>query len=60
MCLAVAQWDTESEQSMLEDIAHIRINGDIVELETLLGEVKILQAKVKAVDFMNSRIILEV
>jgi predicted RNA-binding protein len=59
MCLAVAYGGMKGDQPILQDIAYIRINGDIVELETLLGEVKALQGKVQEIDFMNSKVFLE-
>jgi len=59
VCLAAAYRGIESDQPILKDIAHIRLQGDIVELETLFGERKVLQGKVQEIDFMNSRIVME-
>ena len=59
MCLAAAYRGIESDQPILKDIAHIRLQGDIVEVETLFGERKVLQGKVQEIDFMNSRIVME-
>jgi predicted RNA-binding protein len=58
MCLAKAYQDAKTEEPILEDIAHARIDGDRVELETLLGERKTLYGKVREIDFVNSRIII--
>lgn len=59
MCLAAAYRGMEDDQPILQDIAHIRLNDDMVVLETLLGEVKVLRGKVQEIDFMNSKIVLE-
>lgn len=59
MCLAAAYEGMESEQPILQDIAHVKLNGDVVELETLLGEKKILQGKVREIDFVNSKIVIQ-
>lgn len=59
MCLASAYFDNENGQVILKDIAHLKFNGDNVELETLFGEGKSIQGKVIEVDFFSSKIILE-
>jgi predicted RNA-binding protein len=59
MCLATAYWYWENKQPILRDIANARISGDIVELETLLGGKETLQGKIREIDFMDSKIILE-
>ena len=59
MCLATAYWSVESDQPILKDIAYVRLIDNIVELETLLGEKKVLQGKVQEIDFMSSTIIME-
>jgi predicted RNA-binding protein len=59
MCLASAYFDNENGQLILKDIAHLKFNGDYVELETLFGEGKSVQGKVVEVDFFSSKIILE-
>jgi predicted RNA-binding protein len=58
MCLAKAYQDSETEEAILEDIAYARIDGDQVELETLLGERKTIHGKVQEIDFMSSKIII--
>ena len=59
MCLAAAYQSVEGDQPVLQQIAHVRINGNRVELETLLGERKILQGKIREIDFVNSKLIFE-
>jgi predicted RNA-binding protein len=59
MCLASAYFDNENGPVILKDIAHLKFNGDKVELETLFGEGKSVQGRVIEVDFFSSKIILE-
>ena len=59
MCLSKLFLDRWSDTPVYEDIAHIHILEDRVQLETLLGEEKTVQGKVIEVDFTSSRILLE-
>jgi predicted RNA-binding protein len=59
MCLAKMYQATESDKPILEDIAYMIIDGDRVEVETLFGERKVFQGKVRQVDFLKSRVELE-
>ena len=59
MCLAAAYQSMESDQSILQEIAHVRIDGSRIELETLFGDRKVLQGKINEIDFMNSKLIIE-
>ena len=59
MCLAAAYRGTESDQPILQEIAHVRIDGNRVELETLFGERQVLQGKIHEIDFMSSKLIIE-
>ena len=59
MCLAAAYLNNEGEEPILRDIAHMRFNGDRVEMETLLGEERAVSGRVLEVDFFTSKIILE-
>ena len=58
MCLAKAYLNKWGSEPVLQDIAHMRLCDDLVELETLLGEEKAIQGKVVEVDFTASRILL--
>lgn len=59
MCLAAAYRGTESDQPILQEIAHVRIDGNRVELETLFGDRKVLQGKIHEIDFMSSKLMIE-
>jgi predicted RNA-binding protein len=59
MCLAKVYEAAESDEPVLEDIAYMIIDGDRVEVETLFGEKRIFQGKVRWVDFVQSRVQLE-
>ena len=59
MCLAAAYQGTQSDQPILQEIAHMTLDGNVIELETLFGEKKVLRGKLKEIDFMDSRIIIE-
>jgi len=49
----------EGDQPILEDIARMTIADRQVEAETLFGERKVFQGKVRQIDFLKSRIQLE-
>lgn len=59
MCLAKVYETTEGDKPILEDIAYMIIEGERVEVETLFGERKILQGRVRQIDFLKSRVQLE-
>ncbi len=59
MCLAAAYQGTQSDQPILQEIAHMTLDGNVIELETLFGEKKVLQGKLKEIDFMESRITID-
>jgi len=50
---------TEGDQPILEDIAYMIIEGDRIEAETLFGERRIFQGKVRKVDFIKSEVKVE-
>jgi len=49
----------EGDKPILEDIARMTITDRRVEVETLFGEKKVFQGKVRQIDFLKSRIQLE-
>lgn len=59
MCLAKAFVNNWRGQPVLQDIAHMRINGNRVELETLFDEEKIMPGRVIEIDFTASKILVE-
>jgi predicted RNA-binding protein len=59
VCLAKAYLNKWDGEPVLQDIAHMRLYDDRVELETLLGEEKVIPGIVVEVDFAASRILLD-
>jgi len=49
----------EGDKPILEDIARMIITDRRVEVETLFGEKRVFQGKVRQIDFLKSRIQLE-
>jgi len=58
VCLAKAYLNKWGNESVLQDIAHMRLRDGRVELETFLGEEKVITGEVVEVDFVTSRILL--
>jgi len=59
MCMAKLYEAKEGDKPILEDIARMTITDRRVEVETLFGEKKVFQGKVRQIDFLKSRIQLE-
>jgi len=59
MCMAKLYEAKEGDQPILEDIARLIIADRQVEVETLFGERKVFQGKVRQIDFLKSQIQLE-
>jgi len=49
----------EGDKPILEDIARLTITGRQVETETLFGEKRVFQGRVRQIDFLKSQIQLE-
>ena len=49
----------EGDKPIVEDIARMTIADRQVEVETLFGEKKVFQGKVRQIDFLKSQIQLE-
>jgi len=49
----------EGDKPILEDIARMVITDRRVEVETLFGEKRVFQGKVRQIDFLKSQIQLE-
>jgi predicted RNA-binding protein len=59
MCMAKLYEAKEDAKPILEDIACMTIADRQVEVETLFGEKKVFQGKVRQIDFLKSQIQLE-
>ena len=59
MCLAKAYLSISDDNPVLQDIAHMRLRDDCVELETLFGEERVISGRVVEIDFSTSRILLD-
>ena len=59
MCMAKLYAAKEDDKPIVEDVARITIADRQVEVETLFGEKKIFQGKVRQIDFLKSQIRLE-
>ena len=59
MCMARLYEAKEGDKPIVEDIARLTIADRQVEVETLFGEKKIFQGKVRRIDFLKSQIQLE-
>ena len=59
MCMAKLYEAKEGDKPILEDIARMTIADRRVEVETLFGERKVFQGKVRQIDFLKSQIQLE-
>ena len=59
MCLAKAYIKKSGAEPILEDIAHMQLHTDRVELETLFGDRKIISGRVTEINFSTSVILLD-
>jgi predicted RNA-binding protein len=59
MCMAKLYEAKEGDKPIVEDIARLTITDRQVEVETLFGERKVFQGKVRRIDFLKSQIQLE-
>lgn len=59
MCLAAVYEIKKGDKPIIEDTAYMVIEGNRVEIETLFGERKVFQGRVRQVDFVKSRVELE-
>lgn len=51
--------DQDKEELLLEDVAWVAVEGNQVTMRTLFGEPISLSARIKKIDLMKHRIILE-
>jgi len=59
MCMAKLYEAKEGDKPILEDIARMIIADRRIEVETLFGEKRVFQGKVRQIDFLKSQIQLE-
>ena len=59
MCMAKLYEAKEGDKPILEEIARLTIADRQVEVETLFGERKVFQGRVRQIDFLKSQIQLE-
>jgi predicted RNA-binding protein len=59
MCMAKLYDVNEADKPIVEDIARVKIADGQVEIETLFGEKKVFQGRVRRIDFLKSQIQLE-
>jgi len=59
VCLARVYEVAKEGEPIVEDIAYMIIEGNRVEIETLFGERRVFQGKVRQIDFLKSQIQLE-
>ena len=56
MCLAKVYENAKDDEPVLEDVAHLTVDGNRIEVETLFGERRAFQGKVRYIDFLKSRV----
>ena len=59
MCLAKIFLNQESDQPIMQEISRIKFDGESIQIETLFGEGKTISGKLREIDFMSSKVILE-
>lgn len=60
MCLAtVFIEDDGQKEQVMQDVTWIRLTDDGLQLTTLLGESRLLQAQIERIDLMDSVIVLK-
>ncbi len=60
MCLAKAYiGEAEPNDFIMEDIARLQIEGNVLHLATLFGERKEIEGTLAMVDFQSGRIVIE-
>ena len=59
MCLANVYQNTRTGEPVMKSVAYLRVDGNQVVAETLMGESQIVQGRITQIDFMNSDVIVE-
>ena len=58
MCLAKAYLNKEGGQPIMQEISHMKFDGESITLKTLFGEERRITGRVQEIDFVVSRVIL--
>ena len=59
MCTSTAFLESDSgRETLMEELASIDVDGDCVQLRSLFGETRELQARISEIDFENGDVIL--
>ncbi len=59
MCLAKAYLTEKGVEPLMEDIAHMELDGRTIRMETMFGEEKVISGRILEVDFEDSKIIID-
>ena len=59
MCLAKVYLTGKNGESLMEDIAHLRVDGEQVHLKTLFGEEMVINGRILEIDFSSSKITID-
>ena len=60
MCIATVYIDTVSgKEEVMGDVVLVEFESDGLRLTAILGEQKLLQAKVKSIDFLEHSVVVE-
>jgi predicted RNA-binding protein len=59
MFLAKAYLNEWCDKPVLQDITHILLRGEQVQIETHLGKKKVIPGRIIKIDFINSRVLLD-
>jgi predicted RNA-binding protein len=59
MCLANVYKNGNMDESLLTEVAYLKLDDNQIEVETLLGESKVFRGKIKEIAFLNSKIVME-
>jgi predicted RNA-binding protein len=59
VCLAKAYLNRRENEPVVQDIAHMRLNSEQIELKTFLGEEQIIPGRVVEIDFSISKILID-
>lgn len=59
MCLSTAYWSNDTETPILKEIAHIQLKEDRIILYSLMGDQKIIKGRIRDIDFLNARLIVD-